>query len=278
MPEPKKSRRIAGKKRLADDQAKNLSEKQPKSASNSKRQKSSAGESTGRDQPQAETSNQAMGNKNDSVAEQMNAANAMMIQMQTFMQSMTTFMNPPPQNSGNIVNNGSSGVQEQGVGDVQTAITSHILGGNGSGSGETPTRHIGISSSFTSVATPLDAHVPLKINKKIWVNEYIEFSELIKQNNVKPKSIQIAPGFDGEDPLTLSFGFVPNPKVATFAQWQSVFSIFATIILQRSPELAVPLFRYGATLKDLADKEGNWYYYDYYSAGQSSTCRASSGR
>jgi hypothetical protein len=204
MPEPKKSRRIAGKKRLADDQAKKRSEKQPKSASNSKRQKSSASESTGQDQPQAETSDQAMGNTNDYVTEQMNAANAMMIQMQTFMQSMTTFMNSqtqrnpagntgglPPQNSGNIVNNGSSGVQEQGVGDVQTAITSHILGGNGSASGETPTRHIGISGSFTSVATPLDAHVPLKIKEKIWANKYVEFSELIKQNNAKPKSAQI---------------------------------------------------------------------------------------
>ncbi|XP_064632926.1 uncharacterized protein LOC135491161 [Lineus longissimus] len=117
-----------------------------------------------------------------------------------------------------------------------------------------------LSSSFTSVALALDAHVKIEHKEKIWAN--VDIAKLLNPASQKKQSFKVnGTGTDGDETLTFSFG-VPKVKITSFSQWQSAFAIFQSIYLDKFPAVSKQLLSYEASVKDLMVRGGDWMFYD----------------
>ena len=105
---------------------------------------------------------------------------------------------------------------------------------------------------------PLGAHVPMKLKSKIWSNQFIQFRSLLpshKENDIAIKieqnSIQLSNNNSNQSQISLN-------------QWTTAFFIYMAIYLEKKPEEAPHLLKYGHTVRELATSNGDnsWRYYD----------------
>ncbi|XP_048247030.1 uncharacterized protein LOC125377488 [Haliotis rufescens] len=109
---------------------------------------------------------------------------------------------------------------------------------------------------FKSTSIPLGFGVGDKLKAKIWQNEFIEISSLLSgdthdQNltiNVNGQSVNVS---DSSKKMFLSID-----------KWVSAFHIFMSVHIQKYPEDVQVMLKYVSTIRELAQKGGNWYAYD----------------
>lgn len=116
---------------------------------------------------------------------------------------------------------------------------------------------------FTSSAVPLHLHVSEMTQQKIKEGKYVDFATLLPNHhdhsdtdNLQLK-IQMAAGQP-----KIVFEKQNQKKIYTIVQWQKAFDVYTSIYLEQFPQHAIPLIRYGQTIRDLHAKGFNWRLYD----------------
>ena len=85
----------------------------------------------------------------------------------------------------------------------------------------------------TSAQLPLDYAVPLPVKKKIWANEYIEFTSLLNPSQEGLSRFSVLT--DDNDAEAGSLCLVPTQKKApkTIKDWSTAFNIYTTVFTQK---------------------------------------------
>ncbi|XP_045184056.2 uncharacterized protein LOC123542322 [Mercenaria mercenaria] len=123
-----------------------------------------------------------------------------------------------------------SGSEEKSREDNQPSASTSSLSTSGTGDS-------GCFSSLTlqtSPTIPLYASVPTKIKKKIWSNEYLDFSTAF---NKTQESFQFTISQEGVSSISQTH----VKKFITIEQWTDTFAIFSSVYRQRYPEQAEQL-------------------------------------
>lgn len=132
------------------------------------------------------------------------------------------------------------------------------------GSQEAPTPNQG--GTFHSIAINLGSRVPDKIKHKIWADQYIDLGLLLSSSTVEPTkySVSVCTDSDHANGLgKLSLEPIQKPKrIASFGQWASAFNTFVAVYTVSFPTSAPALMKYCEIVRDLANKQGNWRWYD----------------
>ena len=99
------------------------------------------------------------------------------------------------------------------------------------------------------------------VKKKIFQNEFIDFSILLnKSNNMSEYTIKINPR-SPSNPLILT-PMQHSRRITSLDQWLKAFLVFKVIHLEKFPTDAIPLTTYEANIKQLAAEGANWFFYD----------------
>ena len=115
---------------------------------------------------------------------------------------------------------------------------------------------------FASVHLPVDARVPLKLNTKIWNNEFIDFGLLLANQFAEGKyQLTINPG-DGSSPSLALEPITKPKKIVSIDSWVQAFHVFVDVFTNRFPSDAPGFMKYGSTIQDLAARCHNWRFYD----------------
>ena len=107
---------------------------------------------------------------------------------------------------------------------------------------------------FVSSRIPLHAKVPMKKKEKIWAGEFIELSTL-QEEDVDDLLFNIRTGAVSSK----------TPRIKRFMsieQWTDAFNIFASVYRLKYPSEADGLSAYMSLVRQIADRNGSWYYYD----------------
>ena len=141
-------------------------------------------------------------------------------------------------------------------------------------SGVTITSSLGGQETFTpnqggtfhSIAISLGSRVPDKIKHKIWADQYIDLGLLSSLSTVEPTRYSVSVCTDSlpDNGLgKLSLEAVHKPKrIASFGQWASALNTFVAIYTVSFPASAPAPMKYCEIVRDLANKQGNWRWYD----------------
>ena len=120
--------------------------------------------------------------------------------------------------------------------------------------------------TFRSIAISLGSRVPDKIKHKIWADQYIDLGLLLSSSTVEPTRYSVSVCADSlhDNSLgKLSLEPVHKPKrIASFGQWASAFNTFVAVDTVSFPASAPALMKYCEIVRDLANKQGNWRWYD----------------
>ena len=96
------------------------------------------------------------------------------------------------------------------------------------------------------------------IKAKIWEGRYIDLGTL---SHASPQP-SLALNWNGES-TSISMA-APKPSApTTFREWQDLFLIYATIMIEVRPQEAAGLFTYIARIGELEATDGNLVWYDY---------------
>lgn len=116
---------------------------------------------------------------------------------------------------------------------------------------------------FTSSAVPLHMHVPDTTQIKIKQEQYVDFGTLLpnKHDPTESENLQLKIHLASGQPKIM-FQKQNTKKIVYIDQWQKAFEIFSSIYLQQFPQCAIPLIRYGQTIRDLHQKGFDWKLYD----------------
>lgn len=113
---------------------------------------------------------------------------------------------------------------------------------------------------------PMSAPLPLgygvsQANKiKIWTNQFVDFYELLYPSKANTLS---ALGFKQSDDGTSLYLKADKSKgLHTISEWNSAFSIFMAVYLQKYPLDAQKLLKHAENVRQIAREGGNWSYYD----------------
>lgn len=115
--------------------------------------------------------------------------------------------------------------------------------------------------NFTSVAIDLEARVSAKLKAKIWADEYIDFGALLSSFPDDDKFI-LSFNNDGKSPSLCLEPSKPKPKFLSLGQWQTAFNTFVAVYTVKYPLKVAALLKYCEVVRDIANKSGNWRYYD----------------
>ena len=113
---------------------------------------------------------------------------------------------------------------------------------------------LGNKKPFASIAVALGSNVTLKLKRKIWANEYIDFGALL---SVSPATEKYSLSFKSTDSsprqpqLTLE-PFQPSKKIHSFNQWLSAFNTFVAIFTEKFPHEAPQLMKYCEIIRDIS--------------------------
>ena len=119
-------------------------------------------------------------------------------------------------------------------------------------------------TTLLSTAGPLTHHVPDKVKKQIWSNEYVDFALLLNSSFTQSEdhyTFRVEKGEGGKPALVLA----PNPKrqtVQSIEQWVSAFQLFVAIYSEKTPYDTPALMKYGSVIRELASQGANWRLYD----------------
>jgi len=132
------------------------------------------------------------------------------------------------------------------------------------GSQEAPTPNQG--GTFHSITINLGYRVPDKIKHKIWADQYIDLGLLLSSSTVEPTKYSVSECTDSDHVNglgKLSLEPIQKPKrIASFGQWASAFNTFVAVYTVSFPTSAPALMKYCEVVGDLANKQGNWRWYD----------------
>ena len=121
------------------------------------------------------------------------------------------------------------------------------------------------SGTFSSIAISLGSRVPDKLKHKIWADQYIDLGLLLSPTtNLEPTKYSISAYSDCENGSSkLSLEPVHKPKrIGSIGQWASAFNTFVAVYTVTFPSSAPALMKYCEIVRDLANKQGNWRWYD----------------
>ncbi|KAK3749291.1 hypothetical protein QZH41_007557 [Actinostola sp. cb2023] len=118
---------------------------------------------------------------------------------------------------------------------------------------------------FTSIAVSLGSRVSARLKAKIWAEEYVDFGALLSIPPQSEKySLSLARPSDSSPrtpQLTLEPCHQPK-KVTTIDQWITAFHTYVSIYSEKFSSQTSRLMKYCETVRDLAQKPGDWHYYD----------------
>ena len=161
----------------------------------------------------------------------------------------------------------SSSVEVTAARDEEVATITGLSGvtiNSSLGGQEAPTPSQG--GTFHSIAISLGSRVPDKIKHKIWADQYIELGLLLSSFTIVPAkyAVSVCTDSDHDNGLgRLSLEPVHKPRrIASFGQWASAFNTFVAVYTVSSPASAPALMKYCEIVRDLANKQGNWRWYD----------------
>ena len=161
----------------------------------------------------------------------------------------------------------SSSVEVTAARDEEVATITGLSGvtiNSSLGGQEAPTPSQG--GTFHSIAISLGSRVPDKIKHKIWADQYIELGLLLSSFMIVPAkyAVSVCKDSDHDNGLgRLSLEPVHKPKrIASFGQWASAFNTFVAVYTVSSLASAPALMKYCEIVRDLANKQGNWRWYD----------------
>ena len=120
-------------------------------------------------------------------------------------------------------------------------------------------------ASLTAPSLSIHAHVPEKVKSKIWADEYVEFSSLLKHKNSFKQDYTLSiqtPSMDSDPVFRVSP--TAQPELRTFQQWCRAFEVFMSIYTTRPHKgvEAPKLLKYLQTVRNLAERGGDWRAYD----------------
>ena len=116
--------------------------------------------------------------------------------------------------------------------------------------------------NFTSVAIDLEARVSAKLKAKIWANEYVDFGALLSSFPDDEEFVLSFNNNDGKSPSLCLEPSKPKPKFLSLGQWQTAFNTFVAVYTVKYPLKVAALLKYCEVVRDIANKSGNWRYYD----------------
>ena len=116
--------------------------------------------------------------------------------------------------------------------------------------------------NFTSVAIDLEARVLAKLKAKIWANEYVDCGALLSSFPDEEKFVLSFNNNDGKSPSLCLEPSKPKPKFLSLGQWQTAFNTFVAVYTVKYPLKVAALLKYCEVVRDIANKSGNWRYYD----------------
>ena len=116
--------------------------------------------------------------------------------------------------------------------------------------------------NFTSVAIDLEARVSAKLKAKIWANEYVDFGALLSSFPDDEKFVLSFNNNDGKSPSLCLEPSKPKPKFLSLGQGQAAYNTFVAVYTVKYPLKVAALLKYCEVVRDVANKSGNWCYYD----------------
>ncbi|KAK3717505.1 hypothetical protein QZH41_005457 [Actinostola sp. cb2023] len=125
----------------------------------------------------------------------------------------------------------------------------------------------GWSPSMVSIGHvwSLGSRVSARLKAKIWAEEYVDFGALLSippQSEKYSLSLARPSGSSLCTPqLTLEPCHQPK-KVTTIDQWITAFHTYVSIYSEKFSSQTSRLMKYCETVRDLAQKPGDWYYHD----------------
>lgn len=111
-----------------------------------------------------------------------------------------------------------------------------------------------------SAPLSLDYAINPETRNKIWINEYVEFGNLLDTSNTSQNKILLQKTDTGDNTLCV----VPTNKKLpkNINDWISAFSIFSTIYTKKFPNENGKLLKYGEVVRQIAAEGGNFNLYD----------------
>ena len=121
------------------------------------------------------------------------------------------------------------------------------------------------ASSFASSSLPMYAHVSPKLRTKIWAGEYVDIASLLPEfpTDQPGYALAVRSGEDGSEPI-VCVAAKPKQGPIGFQRWVKGFEIFMSIYLLQpcNSSQAPQLLSYIGTIRNLAERGGNWARYD----------------
>ena len=120
------------------------------------------------------------------------------------------------------------------------------------------------SGTFHSIAISLGSRVPDKIKHKIWADQYIDLGLLLSSSTVEPTRYSVSVCTDSlHDNGLGKLSLEPvHKRIASFGQWASAFNTFVAVYTVSFPASAPALMKYCEIVRELANKQGDWRWYD----------------
>jgi hypothetical protein len=109
-------------------------------------------------------------------------------------------------------------------------------------------------------ALPLACTVSDEMKAKIWANQYINFGQLLpeEENFDKPTTITVERNMFNKPQLAFQ---EHSKKIKTLDQWITAFSIYMTIYCQKYQDAVGDLMKYMETVREIARDDGQWLKY-----------------
>ena len=110
-------------------------------------------------------------------------------------------------------------------------------------------------------ALPLACTVSDEMKANIWANEYINFGQLLPEEEYfnKPTAITFERNMFNKPQLAFQ---EHSKKIKTLDQWITAFSIYMTIYCQKYQDAVGDLMKYMETVREITRGDGQWLKYD----------------
>ena len=117
---------------------------------------------------------------------------------------------------------------------------------------------------FASMAVPIDARVPHKVNENILSHDYIDFGMLLyatPQTQGYHLTVNTASEKSTSPLLSLEPTHKPR-RINTVEQWTTAFQVFVVVYTSKFATWAPAITKYGEVIPDLAGTGAGWRFYD----------------
>ena len=100
----------------------------------------------------------------------------------------------------------------------------------------------------------------MRLKQKIWADQFVDFKSLLPNQKDTTVSIQINQNSVSFSNQTTSKSQSP----LSIEQWTTAFFTFMSIFIEKKPQDAPHLFKYGFTIREIASSHGDsaWRHYD----------------